>query len=136
MGAVRAMKMALESSGIDSADIDYINAHGTSTFYNDRVESEAIRNVFGNSSDGCKVSSTKSVTGHLLGAAASLEFIACVMALREQVIPPTANLDNLDPECALNHVPNEPLKSDLQIVMSNSFGFGGHNISLVLKKYG
>ena len=135
MGAVRAMKMALETSGIEPGDVDYINAHGTSTFYNDRVESEAIRTVFGNSTDGCRVSSTKSVTGHLLGAAASLEFIACVMAIREGVIPPTANLENLDPECQLNHVPNESVEADLGIVMSNSFGFGGHNVSLVLKKY-
>ena len=135
MGAVRAMKAALECSGIEPGDVDYINAHGTSTFYNDRVESEAIRSVFGKAEDGCKVSSTKSVTGHLLGAAASLEFIACVMALREGVIPPTANLENLDPECELNHVPNTPVEEDLEIVMSNSFGFGGHNVSLVLKKY-
>ena len=135
MGAVRAMRMALEFSGLDPGEVDYINAHGTSTFYNDRVESEAIRTVFGSAMEGCKVSSTKSVTGHLLGAAASLEFIACVMALREGVIPPTANLENLDPECELNHVPNESEKSDLEIVMSNSFGFGGHNVSLVLKKY-
>jgi 3-oxoacyl-[acyl-carrier-protein] synthase II len=134
-GAVGAMKMALEFAGIEPGKVDYINAHGTSTFYNDRVESEAIRTVFGETMDGCKVSSTKSVTGHLLGAAAALEFIACVMALREGVIPPTANLENLDPECKLNHVSNEPEKSDLDIVMSNSFGFGGHNVSLILKKY-
>jgi 3-oxoacyl-[acyl-carrier-protein] synthase II len=135
MGAVGAMKTALEFAGVGPGEVDYINAHGTSTFYNDRVESEAIRAVFGETMDGCKVSSTKSVTGHLLGAAAALEFIACVMALREGVIPPTANLENLDPECKLNHVPNESEKSDLGIVMSNSFGFGGHNVSLVLKKY-
>jgi 3-oxoacyl-[acyl-carrier-protein] synthase II len=134
-GAVGAMRMALEIAGIEPGEVDYINAHGTSTFYNDRVESEAIRSVFGEATDGCRVSSTKSVTGHLLGAAAALEFIACVMALREGVIPPTANLENLDPECKLNHVRNEPEKSDLEIVMSNSFGFGGHNVSLILKKY-
>lgn len=132
-GAAGAMKMALKLSGIEPGDVDYINAHGTSTFYNDRVESEAIRTVFG--METCRVSSTKSVTGHLLGAAAALEFIACVVAIREGMIPPTANLENLDPDCDLNHVPNEPEKSDLGIVMSNSFGFGGHNVSLILKKY-
>jgi len=135
MGAVGAMKMALEFAGVDPGEVDYINAHGTSTYHNDRVESEAIRAVFGEALDGSKVSSTKSVTGHLLGAAAALEFIACVKAIIEGVIPPTANLENLDPECELNHVTNKPEKCDLGIALSNSFGFGGHNVSLVLRKY-
>ncbi len=134
-GAAGAMRMALKSAGLKPCDIDYINAHGTSTFYNDRVESEAIRSVLGEAAGECRVSSTKSVTGHLLGAAAALEFIACVMAIGDGMIPPTANLENLDPECDLKHVPNEPEKRDLGIVMSNSFGFGGHNVSLILKKY-
>jgi 3-oxoacyl-[acyl-carrier-protein] synthase II len=135
VGAVGAMKMSLECAGMQPHEVDYINAHGTSTFYNDRVESEAIRTVFGDAVDTLKVSSTKSVTGHLLGAAAALEFIVCVKALMEGVMPPTANLDNPDPECRLNHVPNAPERRDLRIVLSNSFGFGGHNVSLMLRRY-
>jgi 3-oxoacyl-[acyl-carrier-protein] synthase II len=135
VGAVEAMKMSLEFTGVKPEEVDYINAHGTSTFYNDRVESEAIRTVFGDAADKLKVSSTKSVTGHLLGAAAAVEFIVCIKALLEGVMPPTANLDNPDPECRLNHVPNRPEKRDLRTVISNSFGFGGHNVSLMLRKY-
>ncbi len=135
IGAASAMKMALDTTGLKPSDVDYINAHGTSTLYNDKIESEAIRSVFGEATNGVKVSSTKSVTGHLLGAAAALEFIVCVKVLNEGLLPPTANLDNPDPECALSHVPIQAEKRDISIVMSNSFGFGGHNVSIVLMRY-
>jgi 3-oxoacyl-[acyl-carrier-protein] synthase II len=134
-GAADAMRMALGNAGLEPGDIDYINAHGTSTVYNDKVESEAIRSVFGESLNGLKVSSTKSVTGHLLGAAASLEFIVCIQALRDGVVPPTQNLYNPDPECDLNHVPLHSEKRELEHVINNSFGFGGHNVSIVLKRF-
>jgi len=133
-GAARAMKMALEDAGMKPEEIDYINAHGTSTLYNDKTEAEAIASIFGDGTDGVKVSSTKSSTGHLLGAAAALEFIVCVKALNESLIPPTINLDDPDPDCLINHVPWEPLKKELNNVMSNSFGFGGHNVSIILGK--
>jgi 3-oxoacyl-[acyl-carrier-protein] synthase II len=135
IGAANAMRQALWSAELKPEDIDYINAHGTSTAYNDKVESEAIISVFGEEMDGLKVSSTKSITGHLLGAAASLECIVCVKALCDQVIPPTLNLDNPDPECPLNHVPHRAEKRELTYVLSNSFGFGGHNVSIVLKRF-
>ena len=134
VGAARAMSMALQDAGLEPGDIDYINAHGTSTQYNDKAESEAISAVFGGSA-GPHVSSTKSSTGHLLGAAAGLEFIVCVKALLEQTVPPTANLNEIDPDCALNHVPNTALEKSLDHVLSNSFGFGGHNVSLLLKRF-
>ena len=135
IGAARAMKMALNTTGLKPSDVDYINAHGTSTLYNDKIESEAIRSVFGEATNGVKVSSTKSVTGHLLGAAAALEFIVCVKVLNEGLLPPTANLDNPDPECALSHIPIQAEKRDISIVVNNSFGFGGHNVSIVLMRY-
>jgi len=134
VGAANAMRMALEDAGLTPAEIDYINAHGTSTHYNDKTESEAILSVFGESMDGTKVSSTKSTTGHLLGAAAALEFIVCVKALQENTMPPTINLENPDPECNINHVALKPEKKELRNVMSNSFGFGGHNVSIILGK--
>jgi len=135
VGAVNAMRQALWSADLEPGEIDYINAHGTSTAYNDKTESDAIISVFGSRTDGPKVSSTKSTHGHLLGAAAAIEFITCVKAINEGLIPPTANLDNPDPECLLNHVPMIAEKKDITNVMSNSFGFGGHNVSIVLRKY-
>ncbi|MCK4350090.1 MAG: beta-ketoacyl-ACP synthase II [Candidatus Krumholzibacteria bacterium] len=135
IGAVAAMRMSLDYAGLKPGDIDYVNAHGTSTYHNDKNECEAILTVFGAPSNGLKVSSTKSVTGHLLGAAAALEFIACIKAMDEGVIPPTVNLENPDPACELNHVPNKAEKRELNIIISNSFGFGGHNVALILKKY-
>ncbi len=135
IGAASAMRMALSTAGLAPGDIDYVNAHGTSTLYNDKIESEAIISVFGESMNGPKVSSTKSVTGHMLGATGALEFIVCVMALNEGVIPPTINLDNPDPECALNHVPQKAEEKELTHVMSNSFGFGGHNASIIFKRF-
>lgn len=133
-GAANAMRMALASAGIEPEDVDYINAHGTSTEYNDKTESDAIIAVFGEG-NSVKVSSTKSVHGHLLGAAAAIEFIICVKAINEGLMPPTINLDNPDPECPLNHVRNVAEQKELYYVMSNSFGFGGHNVCLVLKRY-
>ena len=135
VGAANAMRQALWSAGLKPEDIDYINAHGTSTAYNDKTESDAILGVFGASTEKLRVSSTKSTHGHLLGAAAAIEFITCVKAIGEGLIPPTANLENPDPECPLNHVPKIAVKKDLVHVMSNSFGFGGHNVSIVLKRF-
>ncbi len=134
-GAANAMKQALWSAGVAPERIDYINAHGTSTAYNDKTESDAIAGVFGAHARKVRVSSTKSTHGHLLGAAAAIELITCVKAIGAGIIPPTANLDNPDPECPLNHVPKVAVKQDLAYVMSNSFGFGGHNVSIVLKRY-
>ncbi len=132
-GAVRSMKMALRDAGLRPEDIDYINAHGTSTQYNDKTEAEAIRTVFGE--DGAvEVSSTKSTTGHLLGAAAGLEMIISTIAIERSVMPPTANLEQIEDDCRLNHVP-QAREKDLSYVISNSFGFGGHNVSIVLKKF-
>ncbi len=133
-GAVEAMKMAIRDAGIEPAEIQYVNAHGTSTQYNDKSESEAIRTVFG-AGEGPLVSSTKSCSGHMLGAAAGFEFIMCVKAILEKTVPPTANLDNIDPECQLNHVPKKSVGRELEYVLSNSFGFGGHNVSLLIKKF-
>ncbi len=133
-GAVGAMKMAIRDAGIDPGEIQYVNAHGTSTQYNDKTESEAIRSVFGDE-NGPLVSSTKSCSGHMLGAAAGFEFIMCVKAILEKTVPPTANLDNIDPECKLNHVPKKAIGKELEYVLSNSFGFGGHNVSLLIKKF-
>lgn len=132
-GAVRAMRMALADAGLSPDDVDYINAHGTSTPYNDPAESQAIRDVFGENGR-VLVSSTKSTTGHLLGAAAGLEAVVSVMAIKEGIIPPTVNLENVDEDCRLNHV-HEAREQDLNTVVSNSFGFGGHNVSLVFARY-
>jgi 3-oxoacyl-[acyl-carrier-protein] synthase II len=133
-GAVESMRMALRDAGIEPGQVNYVNAHGTSTQYNDKSEAEAIKTVFGDE-DGPHVSSTKSCSGHMLGAAAGFEFIMCVKALLEQTIPPTANLESIDPECRLNHVPKDAIGKELEYVLSNSFGFGGHNVSLLLKRF-
>ena len=134
VGAVQAMRIAVREAGIGPERIDYINAHGTSTKYNDKAESDAIIEVFGRR-ETLHVSSTKSCSGHLLGAAAGLELIVSVKCLLEQTMPPTANLDNIDPECPLNHVPNRPVAKEMTYALSNSFGFGGHNVSLLLKRF-
>ena len=133
-GQGRAMRMALDDAGIEPKDVDYINAHGTSTQLNDPGEAAAIRRVFGEGPDAPKVSSTKSSHGHLLGAAAGHELVLCVRAIGENMLPPTANLENVDPSCELNHV-FEAEEAELTYVMSNSFGFGGHNVSLLLRRY-
>jgi len=133
-GARRAMEAAIKDSGIDKSLIGYINAHGTSTEYNDKFETMAIKSVFGERAYSVPVSSTKSMTGHLLGAAGGIESIASVLALYEQMIPPTINYETPDPECDLDYVPNRPRAAKIEAVMSNSFGFGGHNAVLVFRK--
>ncbi|MGA1847500.1 beta-ketoacyl-ACP synthase II [Deferribacter abyssi] len=134
-GAVRAMKMAISDAGVEPEDVDYINAHGTSTPYNDAIETKAIKTVFGKHAYKLMVSSTKSMTGHLLGAAGSVEAAYCALAIKNGVIPPTINLDEPDPECDLDYVPNKPKSAKIKYALSNSFGFGGTNACLLLKKY-
>lgn len=129
------MRAALKDAGVTPEMVGYINAHGTSTPPGDEMESRAIRNVWGPSADQIAVSSTKSMTGHLLGAAGGVEAIATVMALRDGILPPTINLDHPDPGCDLDYVPNVARKRDLTYAMSNSFGFGGHNACIILKRY-
>lgn len=134
-GAVRAMRMAIDTAGIEPGDVDYINAHGTSTQLNDASETAAIKTVFGDHAHKLAVSSTKSMTGHLLGAAASVELIFCALALRDGVLPPTINQEHPDPACDLDYVPNESRRANIDVALSNSFGFGGHNVSLIVRKY-
>jgi 3-oxoacyl-[acyl-carrier-protein] synthase II len=134
-GAALCMKLALENAGIMPKDIDYINAHGTSTHLNDKSETAAIKTVFGDQAYKVSISSTKSMTGHLLGASGALEAAISVQAIQKGIIPPTINYDTPDPECDLDYVPNNFRKMDLKYVMSNSFGFGGHNATIVLRKY-
>ncbi len=134
-GAAMAMKLALADSGIEPGEVDYINAHGTSTPLGDKPETIAIKAVFGQKAYKIAVGSTKSMTGHLLGAAGGLEAVASILAMEKGIIPPTINLDNPDPECDLDYVPNVARKSLVNVAMSNSFGFGGHNVTLILKKF-
>lgn len=134
-GAIRSMSAAIEQSGHDIADIDYINAHGTSTEVGDIAETKAIKKLFSDHAKELLVSSTKSVTGHLLGAAGAIEAIACSLAINAGIAPPTINLDNQDPKCDLNYVPNTAIKKDIRLALSNSFGFGGHNASILIKKF-
>ncbi len=134
-GGAKAMIRAIEDSKINKEDVDYINAHGTSTHLNDSTETMAIKTAFGEASKKLMVSSTKGNVGHLLGAAGSLEALICVKAIENQLVPPTINYKVRDEECDLDIVPNEPRKANLNIVMSNSLGFGGHNASVVIKKY-
>ncbi|PZX08201.1 3-oxoacyl-[acyl-carrier-protein] synthase II [Psychrobacillus insolitus] len=133
-GAARAMKQALADAGITPDQVDYINAHGTSTPYNDEFETLAVKSVFGEHAYKLAMSSTKSMTGHLLGAAGGIEAIFTVLALKEGILPPTTNLDTPDPICDLDYVPNVARKADIQYAMSNSLGFGGHNASILFKK--
>ena len=133
-GFVRCMAMALADAGLRPEDVDYINAHGTSTDLNDALETKAIREVFGAHADKLAVSSTKSMTGHMLGATGGVEAVFCVLTLRDQHIPPTINYENPDPECDLDYVPNTSRKAEVNVVLSNSFGFGGTNASLVFRR--
>lgn len=134
-GAVRSMKLAIEDAGLLPGDIDYINAHGTSTYFNDKNETEAIRTVFGDHAESLLVSSTKSMTGHLLGAAGGIEAIATTLAIHHSIVPPTINYTTPDPDCTLNYVPNTAQQRQLRAAISNTFGFGGHNASLCFKKF-
>lgn len=133
-GAIRCLNAAIKDAGIKPGDIDYINAHGTSTHYNDKIETLAIKKVLGDHAKKVAVSSTKSVMGHLLGAAGGVELIACALAVEKGIIPPTINYETPDPECDLDYVPNQPRAAKLNVVMSNSLGFGGHNATLIVKK--
>lgn len=134
-GASRAMKMAIDKAGIDPSEVDYINAHGTSTPYNDKFETQAIKTVFGDHAYKLAVSSTKSMTGHLLGAAGGVETIFSIKALEDGVVPPTINYQEKDEDCDLDYVPNEARQQEIQVAMSNSLGFGGHNATLLFRKY-
>ena len=134
-GAVRSMKMAIQDAGLEPTDIDYINAHGTSTPFNDKGESAAIRTVFGDHADALLVSSTKSMTGHLLGAAGAIEAIATVLAINKGIAPPTINQITPDPDCTLNYVANKPQNKQIRAALSNTFGFGGHNATLCFKAF-
>jgi 3-oxoacyl-[acyl-carrier-protein] synthase II len=133
-GPARVMRIALEDAGINPEDVDYINAHGTSTPAGDRIETMAIKMVFGAHAKTLAVSSTKSMTGHLLGAAGGLESAICALAVRDQVMPPTTNYETPDPECDLDYVPNQARPAPIRYALSNSFGFGGTNGCLVFKK--
>jgi 3-oxoacyl-[acyl-carrier-protein] synthase II len=128
------MQMALDTAGVNAEEVDYINAHGTSTPFNDLFETLAIKSVFGEKAKELMVSSTKSMTGHLLGAAGGVEAIFSLLAISRGVVPPTINYTEPDPECDLDYVPNEARQADVNIVISNSLGFGGTNASLLFRK--
>ena len=134
-GAKRAMELAIADAGISKEDVDYLNAHGTSTQLNDQAESQAIRAIFGDHADKMPVSSTKSMTGHLLGAAGAVEFVASVMSVKDGIIPPTVNLDEPGEGCDLDYVPYKSRTADLRYSLNNSFGFGGHNGCTLVAKY-
>ncbi|NLC04836.1 MAG: beta-ketoacyl-ACP synthase II [Tissierellia bacterium] len=134
-GAINAMRLALEEGNVDYTKVDYINAHGTSTYFNDKLETLAINTLFKEHAKNINISSTKSMTGHLLGAAGGIEAIAATLALQTGLIPPTINYENIDEECDLNYTPNKAVKRDSKYALSNSLGFGGHNASVLIKKY-
>jgi 3-oxoacyl-[acyl-carrier-protein] synthase II len=134
-GAARAMLAALNDAKVPPREVSYINAHGTSTKLNDKVESIAIKRAFGSYAKKVMISSTKSMTGHLLGAAGGLEFVVCCLAIQDQIVPPTINLEHPDPDCDLDYVPNIARKAKVDICASNSLGFGGHNATLVVRKF-
>ncbi len=135
VGAAISMSLALQNAGLKPVDISYINAHGTSTYLNDKSETSAIKTVFGEQAYKIPVSSTKSMTGHLLGASGALEAVISTMAILDNILPPTINYETPDPVCDLDYVPNQPRKAEPNYVMSNSFGFGGHNATLILGRY-
>jgi len=134
-GAIKAMQLALATAGLTPTDVDYINAHGTSTQINDKIETKAIKAVFGEYARKLKVSSTKSMHGHLLGAAGGVEAIVSVMAIKEQFFPPTRNLDEPDPECDLDYVPHKGYEGRIRAAISNALGFGGHNSVILFREY-
>jgi len=134
-GAARSMRLALKDANLEPESVDYINAHGTSTPLNDKFETEAIKAIFGEYAKKVAVSSTKSMTGHLLGAAGGVELIACLLAMERNLIPPTINYEYPDPECDLDYVPNQARKAEVKVALSNSLGFGGHNATLLVRRY-
>jgi len=134
-GAIGAMKAGIREAGLELTDVDYINAHGTSTPLNDQSESRAIKTLFGDHANKLVVSSTKSMHGHLLGAAGAVELAATILAIQNGIVPPTINYEFPDPECDLNYVPNHAIKKQINVAVSNTFGFGGHNASLVVQRY-
>jgi len=134
-GGVRCMAISIKDAGLKPEDIDYINAHGTSTLYNDKIETLAIKKVFGSHARKVPISSTKSVMGHLLGAAGGVELIVCALAMKESILPPTINYETPDPECDLDYIPNKPRAAKVRAAMSNALGFGGHNATLVVKQF-
>jgi 3-oxoacyl-[acyl-carrier-protein] synthase II len=134
-GAARCMKMALRTGGLNLADVSYINAHGTSTLQGDVCETQAIKSVFGDHARKLAVSSTKGATGHMLGAAGAVEMAVCALAIKHSVVPPTINLQNPDPECDLDYVPNTARQMPVNVIVNNSFGFGGHNSTIAAKKF-
>ena len=135
LGALKAMEFAIKDAGMTPADIDYINAHGTSTKLNDQIETLAIKKVFGEKAKRVPISSTKSMTGHLLGAAGAIELIACMMSIRDNMVHPTINYETPDPLCDLDYVPNKARPVNVNVALSNSLGFGGHNATLVVKRF-
>jgi 3-oxoacyl-[acyl-carrier-protein] synthase II len=134
-GATRAMKLALKDASLNPEDINYINAHGTSTKLNDKVETLSIKKAFGDYAKKVMISSTKSMTGHLLGAAGGVEFVICCLAIKDNIVPPTINYDNPDSDCDLDYVPNTARQAKVDICLSNSLGFGGHNAALIVKRF-
>jgi 3-oxoacyl-[acyl-carrier-protein] synthase II len=134
-GAARAMREALRDAGIEPSEVDYINAHGTSTDFNDKFETSAIKKAFGDAAYKVAISSTKSMTGHLLGAAGAIEAVASILTIKNDIIPPTINYENPDPDCDLDYVPNVARRTKVEVAMSNSLGFGGHNASIIFKEY-
>jgi 3-oxoacyl-[acyl-carrier-protein] synthase II len=134
-GAQRAMRRAMADAGVGPADVQYINAHGTSTPANDMNETKAIKAVFGEHAANVNVSSTKSATGHMLGAAGSVEFVVCALSVGEGVIVPTINYETPDPDCDLNYTPNAAVRREVEVALSNSFGFGGHNVTLAVRRF-
>ncbi|MFC1919820.1 beta-ketoacyl-[acyl-carrier-protein] synthase family protein, partial [Chloroflexota bacterium] len=134
-GAIRAIRRALENGCLKPSDIDYINAHGTSTQLNDKIETQILKAIFKEHAYRIPISSTKSMLGHLLGAAGAIEAIICALAIKHRIIPPTINLTHQDPECDLDYVPHKPHQAEVNTSLSNSFGFGGHNSVLILRRY-
>jgi 3-oxoacyl-(acyl-carrier-protein) synthase len=134
-GGAQAMRLAIRSANLNPQDVDYINAHGTATPLNDLSETRAIKSAFGEMAYNIPVSSTKSMTGHMMGATGALEAAFCVLAIQDQVVPPTIHYQTPDPDCDLDYVPNQARELPVEVAMSNSFGFGGHNAVLVFKKF-